>query len=111
VFGILKRAPVHIFVATKLKDMTKQFNELTDAQWAAISVFLNTNRKRKVDLRAVVNALLYMVRTGCQWRNLPEQYPHWRAVNYYFEQWKRQGTLVKINERLNMLDRVRSERV
>jgi transposase len=89
--------------------MTKQFNELTDAQWAAISVFLNTKRKRKVDLRAVVNALFYMVRAGCQWRNLPDQYPDWRAVNYYFEQWKKQGTLVKINQQLNMLDRLRSE--
>ena len=90
--------------------MTKQFRELTDSQWDAISVFLNVQRKRKLNLRAVVNALLYMVRSGCQWRNLPPNFPNWRAVNYYFERWKRDGTLQRINERLNMLDRVRSER-
>ena len=46
-----------------------------------------------------------MVRTGCQWRNLPKCYPSWRAVNYYFEKWKRDGTFIKINDALNQLDR------
>jgi transposase len=85
--------------------MTKKFEELNDSQWTAISVFFNIRRKRKHDLRVVVNALLYMVRTGCQWRNLPSSYPPWRAVNYYFEQWKRSGTLQLINDKLNQLDR------
>ena len=88
--------------------MTKQFKELTDSQWAAISPFLNTRRKRILKLRDVVNALLYMVRSGCQWRNLPDKYPNWRAVNYYFERWKRDGTLLRINDHLNRLDRVKS---
>ncbi len=90
--------------------MTKQFKELTDSQWAAISPYLNVQRKRRHDLRQIMNALLYMVRTGCQWRNLPPNYPPHRAVNYYFEQWKRYGILLKINDKLNMLDRIRSER-
>lgn len=89
--------------------MTKQFRELTDSQWAAISPYLNLKRKRRHELRHIMNALLYMVRTGCQWRNLPGNFPSWRAVNYYFEQWKRDGTLLKINDKLNMLDRVKSE--
>jgi putative transposase len=33
-------------------------------------------------------AILYILRIGCQWRNLPENYPHWQAVYYYFNQWK-----------------------
>ena len=90
--------------------MTKQFRELTDSQWAAISPFLNLRRKRRHDLRHIMNALFYMVRTGCQWRNLPPNFPPWRAVNYYFEQWKRDGVLLRINDKLNMLDRVKSER-
>lgn len=90
--------------------MTKQFEELTDSQWDAISPFLNVRRKRKLNLREVVNALLYMVRSGCQWRNLPSNYPHWRAVNYYFERWKVDGTILRMNDKLNMLDRVRAER-
>ncbi|MFZ4634514.1 MAG: IS5 family transposase [Saprospiraceae bacterium] len=87
--------------------MTKQFEELTDSQLAAISVFFNLRCKRKLDLRSICNALLYMVRTGCQWRNLPSCYPHWRAVNYYFEKWKSDGTIQRINDALNQLDRKR----
>lgn len=85
--------------------MTKKFEELNDSQWAAISEFFDINRKRKHDLRIIVNALFYIVRTGCQWRNLPPCYPPWRAVNYYFERWKRDNRLEQINEKLNQLDR------
>lgn len=90
--------------------MTKQFSELTDIQWDAISPFFDLKRKRAVKLRAVMNALLYMVRTGCQWRNLPSNFPKWRAVNYYFERWKKDDTLVRLNEELNKLDRIQENR-
>ena len=90
--------------------MTKQFKELTDTQWDAISPYLNLKRKRKVKLRAVIDALLYMVRVGCQWRNLPANFPKWRAVNYYFERWKKDGTLVQMNDQLNKLDRIQCDR-
>ncbi len=86
--------------------MTKQFTELTDSQWAAISLFLNMNRKRKLCLRTVCNAILHILRTGCQWRNLPACFPHWRAVNYYFEKWKKDDTFDLISHRLNADDRV-----
>lgn len=91
--------------------MTKQFIELTDSQWDAISVFLDLKRKRAVNLRAVFNALMYMVRTGCQWRNLPGNFPKWRAVNYYFEKWKKDDTLERMNDRLNILDRKKEGRL
>ena len=84
--------------------MTKQFEKLTDSQWDAISDIF-TKRKRVISLRDVVNALLYMVRTGCQWRNLPSEYPKWTAVNYYFEEWKTKGIIESINVRLNSKDR------
>ena len=90
--------------------MTKQFEELTDSQWGAISPFFNIKRKRRLDLRCVMDALLYMIRTGCQWRNLPKNFPRWRAVNYYFEKWKGDGTLLSVNDELNKLDRLREER-
>jgi transposase len=90
--------------------MTKKFTELTDSQWAAISSFFNLKRKRRHDLRTVMNALLYMVRAGCQWRNLPQNFPPWRAVNYYFEQWKVDGRLGLINDRLNQVDRLLEDR-
>ncbi|WP_207509743.1 IS5 family transposase [Telluribacter humicola] len=90
--------------------MTKQFNKLTDSQWAAISPFLPIARKRKIDLCEVMNAILWLLRTGCQWRNLPTEYPHWQAVYYYFSRWKTDGTLERINRELNQLDRKQQNR-
>ena len=52
-----------------------------------------------------MNAILYILRTGCQWRNLPENFPHWQAVYWYFDQWKDNGTFEQINRKLNQLDR------
>lgn len=85
--------------------MISQFTKLTDYQWATISPFLPIKRKRKLDLRDVMNAILWLLRTGCQWRNLPEYYPHWQAVYYYFDQWKTNGIFEQINRKLNQLDR------
>lgn len=84
--------------------MTVQFEKLTDSQWTAISDIFS-KRKRTLCLRHVLNALLYIVRTGCQWRNLPAGNPKWTAVYYYFEKWIADGTFEKINFRLNSLDR------
>jgi transposase len=87
--------------------MTKQFSKLTDAQWNAISPFLPLNRKRIHDLRQIVNTILWLLRTGCQWRNLPEEWPNWQTVYYYFRRWKQDGTFQRINIALNQLDRKR----
>ena len=57
-----------------------------------------------------MNAILYILRTGCQWRNLPENYPHWQAVYYYFDQWKTDGTIEKVNRSVNQLDRKKEGR-
>ena len=53
-----------------------------------------------VDLREVVNALLYLTRTGCQWRLLPTDLPNWNTVRYYFDAWTLDGTFVRINDAL-----------
>ncbi|WP_228724358.1 IS5 family transposase [Spirosoma sp. KUDC1026] len=90
--------------------MTKQWEPLTDPQWAAISPFFNLTRKRKVDLREVVDAILWLLRTGTQWRNLPTKWPHWQAVYYYFDEWKSAGTFERMNLALNRLDRQREGR-
>lgn len=87
--------------------MTKQWKPLTDPQWDAISPFFNLERKRKHNLRQMINIILWLLRTGCQWRNLPEEWPNWQAVYYYFDQWKQDGTFERINLALNQLDRKR----
>ena len=85
--------------------MTSQWQPLTDYQWAAISAFFDLRRKRKLNLRQVMDAILWLLRTGCQWRNLPHHWPHWQAVYYYFDCWKQNGLFEQINAHLNQLDR------
>ncbi|WP_262899093.1 transposase [Fibrella aquatilis] len=77
---------------------------LTDPQWAAISPFFNLKRKRMHDLRHIVDCILWLLRTGCQWRNLPKCWPHWQAVYYYFDLWKRDNLFERLNATLNELD-------
>ncbi|HEY1054847.1 MAG TPA: IS5 family transposase [Emticicia sp.] len=73
--------------------MTKQKREmyssdLSDAQWQYIQKTLNyTKRKRKYSLRQIWNAILYVIKTGCQWRMLPNDFPKWQIVYYYFRKW------------------------
>ncbi len=75
--------------------------DLTDEQWAVIAPLLRRppgpGRPTRLNLREVVNALLYFTRTGCQWRLLPHEFPKWESVRYYFDQWTREGTWEQIN--------------
>jgi putative transposase len=80
--------------------MTSYSTNVSNSQWQIISKFLDTGRSRKYDLREVVNAILYLVKTGCQWRMLPGDFPKWPIVYYYFSVWKADGTLEQIHESL-----------
>jgi putative transposase len=76
-------------------------SELNDAEWLVLSFFLPAPRRlgrpRKVDLRAVMNAILYILWTGCQWRALPERFPPRSTVQYYFYLWRDQRIWLRIN--------------
>tara|TARA_B100000519_G_C13897735_1_gene276065 strand:+ start:227 stop:517 length:291 start_codon:yes stop_codon:yes gene_type:complete len=76
-------------------------SDLTDRQWQLIEPHRPSEkergRPRTTSLREVVNALLYMLRTGCQWDMLPEGFPPRSTVNGYFNTWKGDGTLDEIN--------------
>lgn len=89
------------------KYMQTQYERLTDAQWENIKEYLPIKRKRKYDLRDVIDAIFWILRIGSQWRNLPESFPPWKSVYYYFQKWKKDGTLQKINEGLNRKERIR----
>ena len=86
--------------------MQPDFERLTDDQWEVIKHFLNWQRKRKHDLREVFNALLWITRTGCQWRYLESSFPPWKSVYYYFECWTKEGIIEQICQTLNTLERL-----
>jgi putative transposase len=71
-------------------------SDLTDSQWAVLEPWIPPaqpgGRPRKTCIREVVNAILYLTREGCSWRALPHDFPPWKTVYNYFEQWKQDGT-------------------
>ena len=80
--------------------MTTYPTNLSNNQWQIISKNFDTDRKRKYDLREIINGVLYLVKTGCQWRMLPGDFAHWKIVYYYFSSWKKKGIWEDIHELL-----------
>ena len=70
-------------------------SDITDAQWRLIDYCFpkpsKKGRRRKHPFRELLNAVFYLVKTGCQWRNLPKDFAPWRTVYHYFRLWKRNG--------------------
>lgn len=88
--------------------------DLTDRQWELIEPLLPeppagpAGRPVEHCKREIVNAILYLTRTGCAWRMLPKDFPPWQTVYGYFRAWKRDGTLDRVHDALR--ERVRSKR-
>ncbi len=88
--------------------------DLSDAQWKRLLSVLpsakngRTGRPRRHALREIINALLYQARTGCQWRNLPHEFPPWESVYDHFRRWKTTSTLEQIHEALREQVRVKA---
>jgi transposase len=76
-------------------------SDLTDAEWALIEPHMpaikRLGRPRATELRNVLDAILYMARTGCQWRMLPKDFPPFTTVQGYFYDWRDDGLFEKIN--------------
>jgi transposase len=88
------------------RDALRYASDLTNDEWALISPFLPTvsklGRPRKTDLRSVLEAILYMASTGCQWRAIPKDFPPYSTVQGYFYAWSQKGLLAHINHMLVM---------
>ena len=86
------------------RDCSRYASDMTDAEWALIAPHLppakDLGRPRTTDLREVVNALLYMASTGCQWRMLPKDFPPFSTVQKYFYRWRNLRLLEKISHHL-----------
>jgi putative transposase len=84
-------------------------SSLTNSEWKQIEPLLPPQklfgRPPRYDKREILDALFYVVRTGCAWRLLPHDLPPWRIVYYYFMVWRREGLWQKIHDCLR--DRVR----
>jgi putative transposase len=76
-------------------------SDLAEAEWRLIEPLMPATkplgRPRATDLRAVLDAILYIVRTGCQWRMLPKDFPPFTTVQGYFYDWRNTGLFEKIN--------------
>lgn len=83
------------------RDHLRYTSDTTDAEWVLLSYFLppdcRVGRPREVDLRTVMNAILYILATGCQWRALPKDFPPRSTVQYYFYLWRDQRLWRRIN--------------
>jgi putative transposase len=76
-------------------------SDVTDRQWQLIRPLLPTRAKRgrpPLDRRVVLNAILYVVRTGCQWRQLPHDFPCWQSVYTIFWRWRRLGIWKQLHD-------------
>ena len=85
-------------------------SDVTDDQWALVKRLIPVypgGRPRKTLMRDVLDAILYVVRTGCQWRYLPKDFPPKSTVWGYFDEWRHNGTLDLIHD--NLRDRVRQQ--
>ena len=95
--------------------MTPRYSsDLTDEQWALLEPLFpppdpaKGGRPRKHSLRQIINALFYIEKTGCQWRMLPKDFPHWGLVWQYFRRWRDDGTWERIRLHLNKKVRVKA---
>jgi putative transposase len=83
---------------------TQYPSDLTDREWHCIKDMIPKakpgGRPRTLDMRAVLNALFYVVRGGIPWRMLPQDFPNWKSVYHYFRAWKLSGLWQRLNDRL-----------
>jgi putative transposase len=78
-------------------------SDVTDEQWALIEPHIPVypgGRPRKTNLRDVVDAVFYVLRTGCQWKFLPKDFPPKSTVWRYFDEWRKNGTLDVVHDLL-----------
>ena len=91
--------------------MERYSTNFTDKQRQVIERIINPQaRKRRHSLRNVMNAILYLLKTGCQWRMIPKDFAPWESVYYYFSKWKNEGVIEKLLDTIRSKVRIMSGR-
>ncbi len=89
-------------------------SDLTDAQWQRIAPLIPPAKPgghpRTVDIRAILNAIFYRTKAGCQWRNLPHDLPPWGTAAGYYRIWRRAGVWETIHDALREQVRIKAGR-
>ena len=89
-------------------------SDLTDAQWELLVPLIPPVSAEAAyhlhERRELVNAMLYVLRSGCPWRLLPHDFPAWSTVYYYFRRWQREGVWDRVLETLRMQIRIKEGR-
>lgn len=84
--------------------------DLSDAEWVILAPLLpepRTGRRRRRDIREIVDGIFYQLRAGCAWRLLPKEYGPWSTVYYHFRRWRDDGTWAELCDALRRRERVR----
>ena len=83
----------------------------TESQWKVIKKYVPASgRKRKHDLRIIFEAFFYVLKTGCHWRMLPDNYPKWELVYYYFSKWRDEELFSHLNDMAREIARKKSNK-
>jgi putative transposase len=77
--------------------LKKYSSDLSARSWQVIEKLIVVQRQSKWDLHQVVNAILYLTKNGCVWRDIPGEFPPWETVYWYYRKWVKDGTWKNIN--------------
>ena len=77
--------------------LKKYSSDLSARWWQVIEKLIVVQRKSKWDLHQVVNAIMYLTKNGCVWRDIPGEFPPWEIVYWYYRKWIRDGTWKNIS--------------
>ena len=96
------------------RDHLRYPSDTTDEEWAEMVSLIpparRGGRKRTVNIREVLNGLLYVLSTGCQWRAIPKDFPARSTLFYYLGRWEADGTLRQMHSALYVRCREQAER-
>ena len=89
-------------------------SDLSDQEWSEIEHLFKRSDPRGArsiyDKHTIVNAILYVVKTGCQWRMLPHDFPPWQNVYDHYRRWSQRGIWQQVLDSQNVRDRLKQAR-